>query len=304
MFSADNDGKQAVLANASSLAGIVFSDSNNDGVQQASEAGLGLVQVTLTGKDNKGNNVSLTRFTEPDGSYLFDNLAPAGSKGYTITEQLCDDYFAGINTLGSLAGGVEGAESLSSLVLGAGTTGQSYDFAQLPRVNSNQVATTSFWNGTSGQNLIKSFNGGSTSTALATWLASNFANIYGSSAGANSLVGKTNADVAALFKKLDGNPSTQLDAQVLATALNVYATTSSLGGSAAASYGFEVTASGLGASYFGVENDGQAFGVANNALENVWSLLLAVNSRSSSRETSLPTATPRFVRWHRICLEI
>ena len=282
LFSADNDGTQAVLPNASSLAGIVFSDSNNDGVQQAGEAGLGLVQVTLTGKDNKGNNVSLTRFTEPDGSYLFDNLAPAGSKGYTITEQVVDDYFAGINTIGTSVAGVVGSESFSSLVLGTGVIGQRFNFAELPEVTSNQVANVSFWNGTSGQNLIKSFNGGSTSKSLATWLASNFANIYGSSAGANSLVGKTNADVAALFKKLDGSSSTQLDAQVLATALNVYATTTSLGGSAGTSYGFLVTANGLGASYFSVESDGSAFGVSNNTVESVWSLLLAVNSRASS----------------------
>jgi hypothetical protein len=282
LFSADNDGKQAVLPNGSSLAGVVFSDWNNDGVQQQSDAGLALVQVMLTGKDNKGNNVSLTRFTEPDGSFKFDNLAPSGSKGYTITEQLCDNYFAGSNSLGTPVAGVIGSTSLSGLVLGAGVNGQHYNFAELPAINDDQAATASFWNGTSGQNLIKSFNGGSSATALASWLASNFANMYGSSAGANSLVGKTNADVAALFKKLYSSSSTQLDAQVLTTALNLYASTSSLGGSAASGYGFEVTASGLAGSYVSVGSDGQAFGVSNGTLHNVWSLLLSVNNHSSN----------------------
>jgi hypothetical protein len=270
-----------VLSNASSLAGIVFNDTNNDGIQQAGEPGLGLVPVTLTGKDYTGRNVSLIRLTEPDGSYRFDNLAPSSGLGYTITEQLSDGYFAGINTLGTL-GGVVGTTSFSNLILGAATTARCYTFAELPQVAAHQVAPTIFWNGAGGQTLIKSFNGGSTATALASWLASNFGNLYGSSAGANSLVGKTNADVAALFKKLYSSSSTQLDAQVLTTALNLYASTSSLGGSAASGYGFQVTTSGLGSSYVSVGSDGQAFGVPNCSLENVWSLLLSVNNHSNN----------------------
>jgi Bacterial Ig-like domain (group 3)/MBG domain (YGX type)/SdrD B-like domain len=282
LFSADNEGTQPVRANASSLAGMVFSDANNDGIQESGEAGMGLVQVTLSGKDNTGKTVNLTRFTEPNGSYRFDNLAPSGSSGYTITEKLADGFFAGQNTLGTLASGKIGSNYFSGLMLGTSVIGQSYNFAELPQVNAGQTQTASFWNGTSGQALIKKFDGSSTATSLATWLASNFNNLYGSSAGASSLVGKTNADVASLFKKLDGSSSTQLDAQVLAAALNVYATTTSLGGTAATSYGFSVTASGLGSCYVNVGCDGQAFGVANNSLETVWSLLLAVNSASSN----------------------
>ncbi len=88
--------------------------------------------------------------------------------------------------------------------------------------------------------------------------------------------------MASLFKSLYVNSSTQLDAQVLATALNVYASTTSLGGNTATSYGFTVTADGLGDGYVNVGNDGQAFGVANNSLASVWNLLLAVNSASSN----------------------
>ena len=63
----------------------------------------------------------------------------------------------------------------------------------------------------------------------------------------------------------------------LGTALNIYATTSSLGGSAAGAYGFTVSATGLGARSFSVGKDGAAFGVANNTTLNVYELLLAVN---------------------------
>ena len=63
-------------------------------------------------------------------------------------------------------------------------------------------------------------------------------------------------------------------------ALNVYATTSSLGGSAGAAYGFTVSATGLGARLYNVGTDGAAFGVANNTTLNVYELLLAVNKKA------------------------
>jgi hypothetical protein len=93
----------------------------------------------------------------------------------------------------------------------------------------NQNATINFWAGTHGQSLIDSFNGGATSTALATWLAASFPNLYGASAGSNNLTGKTNAQVAALFETFYAEARPKPDAQVLASALNIYVTTSSLG---------------------------------------------------------------------------
>jgi hypothetical protein len=67
---------------------------------------------------------------------------------------------------------------------------------------------------------------------------------------------------------------------VLATALNVYATTQSLGGPAGQAYGFTVTATGLGADSFNVGADGAAFGVANKTTLNVYELLQAVNRQA------------------------
>jgi hypothetical protein len=134
-----------------------------------------------------------------------------------------------------------------------------------------------FWQYKLGQALITSFNGGATSTALANWLAATFPNLYGASAGSNDLAGQTNVQVGAFFQtefKLGG---TEVQAQVLATALNVYATTASLGGTAGAAYGFTVSATGLGARSFNVFNFGAAFGVANKTTLNVYQLLLAVN---------------------------
>jgi hypothetical protein len=73
-----------------------------------------------------------------------------------------------------------------------------------------------------------------------------------------------------------------LDVQVLATALNIYATTQSLGGSVGQAHGFTITATGLGADSCTVGADGAAFGVANNNTRNVFQLLVAVNDLSDS----------------------
>ncbi len=137
-----------------------------------------------------------------------------------------------------------------------------------------------FWHNKNGQALIKSLNGGPSSTALGNWLAASFPNLYGASAGANSLASKTNAQVASYFLGLFALGGPKVQAQVLAVALNVYATTTSLGGIAGASYGFTVSAAGLGARSYSVGSDGAAFGMANNTTLTVYGLLAAVNNKA------------------------
>lgn len=70
--------------------------------------------------------------------------------------------------------------------------------------------------------------------------------------------------------------------QVLATAINVYATTESLGGKQGAAAGFRVSVTGLGARSFNVRGYGAAFGVANNTKLNVYQLLLTLNNKARS----------------------
>jgi hypothetical protein len=149
-------------------------------------------------------------------------------------------------------------------------------------VQSGQTASATFWEGPKGQALLDSFNGGSTATALSTWLATSFPDLYGANAGANNLTGKTNAQVAAYYVGLIPSSSAPipLEAQVLAAALNVYATTAALGGAAGTAYGFTVSATGLGACSFNVGQDGAAFGVADNTSLNVYELLQAVDRQA------------------------
>ena len=83
-----------------------------------------------------------------------------------------------------------------------------------------------FWHSKNGQALINGFNGGSNATALSSWLAATFPNLYGAGNGSgNNLTGQTNAQVAAFYKSQFALPGSNVEAQVLATALNVYATT-------------------------------------------------------------------------------
>ena len=96
----------------------------------------------------------------------------------------------------------------------------------------------------------------------------------------NNLTGKTNAQVAAIYLTLFALTGPKLDAEVLATALNVYATTSSLVGNAGTTYGFTVSATGLGARSYNVGSSGAAFGVANNTTLNVYQTLKRANQQA------------------------
>ncbi len=123
-----------------------------------------------------------------------------------------------------------------------------------------QSASVNFWQG-KGQKVITSLNGGAGATAVGTWLASSFPNLFG------NLAGHTNTQVAQAFAAA-GNSTYQ---QAFAAALNIYATTSSLGGASlvqnglAAKYGFKVTAAGSGAATLDVGADFPAFDLSTNS---------------------------------------
>jgi hypothetical protein len=72
-----------------------------------------------------------------------------------------------------------------------------------------------------------------------------------------------------------------LDAQVLATALSVYATNATLDNTqVAAAYGFTVSGYGVGTAMVNVGSNGDACGVANNTTTTVMDLLLATDAQA------------------------
>ncbi len=270
----------ALLAAPGSLSGVVYEDFNNDGQIDFGESGIAGVVVTLTGTDDLGQPVNLSQTTAIDGAYLFPNLRPGD---YVIAEIQPSGYTQGINTLGT-AGGTQALDQFF-VSLAQGVDGLNYNFGERPpatgAIQRGQTATIGFWNNKNGQALINSLNGGPESQQLANWLAATLPNIFGANAGSNNLTGKNNAEVAALFQQDFLMMGVKLDAQVLATALSVYATNSTLDPTqAAAAYGFTVSATGLGTSTINVGSNGDAYGVANNTTMTILDLLLATNNQT------------------------
>jgi len=79
--------------------------------------------------------------------------------------------------------------------------------------------------------------------------------------------------VAAAYQQRFVLKGMKLDAQLMAAALSVYATSSGLGGTWAANYGFTISEYGLGICTYNVGTSGAAFGVTNNTLLSVLDLL-------------------------------
>jgi hypothetical protein len=86
--------------------------------------------------------------------------------------------------------------------------------------------------------------------------------------------------VAAYYQTLYANSARKPEVETLALALNVYVTNSNLAGTVATSYGFAVSATGLGAATVNVNAGGAAFGINNNTVMTILELLSRVNARS------------------------
>jgi protocatechuate 3,4-dioxygenase beta subunit len=112
---------------ASSLAGKVYIDTNNNGVLDPSEAGIASVTLTLTGTNDLGTSVSATTTTAADGTYTFNGLRPGT---YTIVETQPANYLDGQTNVGSL-GGVVTNNQIASITLPSGTNGVSYNFGEV-----------------------------------------------------------------------------------------------------------------------------------------------------------------------------
>lgn len=266
----------AGLVPLGSIGDRVWEDLNGNGIQDAGEPGVPDVSVEL--RSCADYRLVASTVTDASGYYRFANL-PAGDyyvvfvkpDGFSFTT-----YKAGLDDTtdsdADLAAGATACVALgwgeSNLNVDAGLLGSS--------LISGDTATIGYWQNKNGQALIRSLNGGPTSTGLANWLASNFPYLYGLYS-ANDLTGKSNADVAALFVKFFKVKGTKTNAQILAAALAVYVTDSALAGDAAVSAGFNVSATGTGFRVFNVGSCGAAAGLDNNATYSVGYLLWVAN---------------------------
>jgi hypothetical protein len=161
-------------------------------------------------------------------------------------------------------------------------------------IGAGDTATIGFWHNKNGQAVINSFNGGSTATALGTWLATNFPNLFGApnpytsatlaSFHVTSLAGLTNAQVATVYLNL-WNPSgvtKNTYVQAFAGALACYATSTALGyDPTAAKYGFNSSSGGSCGHTFNVGSNGAAFGVPNNTTLTLAQVLTSTDANFS-----------------------
>ncbi|HLJ96167.1 MAG TPA: hypothetical protein VKU02_23525, partial [Gemmataceae bacterium] len=150
-----------------------------------------------------------------------------------------------------------------------------------------QTKTSSFWASIVGQELLRRFGLTAGGQTLGQWLASTLPKLYGGVGGAPNLSSFTDSQVAIYYLGLFSKSNTiRLDSEALSAALYVFATTSSLGGSIAASppYSLPVTAAGLGAFAVNIGFNGAAFGVPNFTVLNVFQILQATDNSAVAGE--------------------
>ncbi|MFI5380238.1 MAG: SdrD B-like domain-containing protein, partial [Tepidisphaerales bacterium] len=255
------------------LQGMVWLDLNNDGQVDFGEPAIPGIDISFSGANILGQSISLSTTTDSSGIFTFPNLYPGT---YSITEgSVPNTYTNGIDAIGTTDGSTPNGlnpdhHHFTSITLLPGQNGINYNFGQLPAagttVAKGQAAGIGFWQNKNGQKLIASFTG------IGGWLAHTLPAIFGANAGVNNLTGKSASYVANIYAQkfaLKDN----LDAQLMATALNCYATSTLLGGAHAVSYGFSVSTYGLLDATWNVGTSGAAFGVANNTTVRVLQLL-------------------------------
>jgi len=124
LIDADRSSGGHVLENAGSLAGLVYHDANNNGVQDDGELGIGGAEVTV---ENEHTGDQFTRVTKSDGSYLFGNLE-AGE--YTLTQTQPSGFADGQDAVGTL-GGTLGNDTVSDILVAASASGVGYNFGEV-----------------------------------------------------------------------------------------------------------------------------------------------------------------------------
>ena len=108
------------------ISGTVFDDTSGDGIQQAGEAGIAGVLITLSGTDVYGDPVLLTVLTDANGDYAFNDL---NAGDYTITQTQPQGFTDGIDT--GDASFTVGNDQFSNISLGFGQSFTGNTFAEI-----------------------------------------------------------------------------------------------------------------------------------------------------------------------------
>ena len=109
------------------IGGVVFVDTDRDGVFDTNERPLANVLITLTGVDDRGVAVTATTRTDANGAYRFNGLRPGT---YKIAQAQPAGYRDGQSIVGS-AGGTAAANLFSEIRIGSGICALNYNFSEL-----------------------------------------------------------------------------------------------------------------------------------------------------------------------------
>jgi hypothetical protein len=258
--------------------------------------------VTVTA-DRDPATAAVDSFTRPFGTpnpafgYRLDGLVPgetAASAGVTggVTFSTTAGQFSPV---GVYAVGTAGTLAAANYTFAYSSAGK-LTVNQNGTVSTGYAATIGFWQNNNGRAMLLAEGKTAAGATLANWLAATYPNLFGTNAGVNNLTNKTNQDVVNLYLRLFSTPvnGMKLDAQIMAVALAVYATTDSLGGltlvggkNLAVKYGFSHDAGGLGSLTYDVATNGAAFGNPANTLMTVNQILAQANANAVGTATGV-----------------
>jgi len=131
IFDANTSGQYSIgfVAGAAeaSIAGLVYRDSNANGLRDSGEPGIPVTEVKLSGTQASTGAAELqTAYTDAQGAFHFTNLKPGV---YTLVVGVSDGLVDGAALAGS-AGGQSEAGKFSSIELTAGSAAAGYLFAK------------------------------------------------------------------------------------------------------------------------------------------------------------------------------
>ncbi len=120
------------------VSGTVYEDSNDNGVLNSGEPGIGGVTLTLSGTNDQGTSITATATTNGSGAYSFmtdsnGNVLRPGT--YQIVETQPSGYLTGAATVGTVNGSSDGsvvsATTIGSVVMAESQSGVSYNFGDI-----------------------------------------------------------------------------------------------------------------------------------------------------------------------------
>lgn len=128
----NNSNSGSVDVTASSVAGRVFRDFNDNGTFDANDTGIGSVTMTLTGTDVNGTAVSRTTTTLADGSYAFTLL---NQGNYSVTQGTTSEpYLTAKPAIPGTSGGTSASTTqITAIPLAAKTDASGYLFPKVPQ---------------------------------------------------------------------------------------------------------------------------------------------------------------------------